>query len=84
MPNTTTARYATAGYDRSRVVCRDCSTRATAVTIPADEVDAHDAWHLEAYPDARPLCAADRCIATAAPGDTLCPLDRAAVEALGR
>lgn len=32
--------------DRRIVLCNDCSTRSTAVTIPSDETDAHDDWHL--------------------------------------
>jgi len=31
--------------DWTTVVCRDCSSRASVVTIPSDEVVEHDDWH---------------------------------------
>ena len=45
-----TARYANpfdsfGDADHSRLICKDCSTRSTAVVIPADEREAHDTWH---------------------------------------
>jgi hypothetical protein len=34
-----------AELDYSRVICRDCSTRSTVVTIPAEEQETHEVEH---------------------------------------
>jgi hypothetical protein len=45
MPEKDSLRYAQmSGY---LLLCRDCSTRTTGVMIPADEREAHNAWHNE-------------------------------------
>ena len=39
-------RYQTidiSGY--SRLICKDCSTRVTLVSIPVEEKSDHDKWH---------------------------------------
>jgi hypothetical protein len=38
-------RYETMGEDLATLICLECSTRTTGVTIPADERDQHDGWH---------------------------------------
>jgi hypothetical protein len=40
-----TGRYETMGEDLATLICLECSTRTTGVTIPADERDQHDGWH---------------------------------------
>lgn len=40
-----TRRYKYVGEDQSKVLCTDCSTRASGVMIPADEIEDHDAFH---------------------------------------
>jgi hypothetical protein len=40
----TRPRYQATG-DASRVICRDCSTRTSAVEIPTFERAEHDVWH---------------------------------------
>jgi hypothetical protein len=40
----TTDRYKRLN-DRRVVLCTDCSSRMTGVTIPSDEVKEHDRWH---------------------------------------
>jgi hypothetical protein len=34
-------------YGASELLCLECSTRTTAVAIPADERQAHDLWHAQ-------------------------------------
>lgn len=45
-----TERYWETG---AKLICRDCSTRITLVSIPIAEVADHDAWHAEQDPAAK-------------------------------
>jgi hypothetical protein len=37
------------GEDLATLICLECSTRTTGVTIPADERAQHNAWHHEMH-----------------------------------
>jgi len=48
-----TERYEAVGPTREDLrLCRDCSTRATGVVIPVDEIPDHDDWHRQTDGDA--------------------------------